>query len=283
MKKKILALLLMAALFCFAATPALASPREFTYIYPDSSDDYTFVFNVSGDSVSTSAINIIGMLPDYSEDELTAEEAVLLRWSIPNDDAAQFSNGQKTYTGNGPVITVTGRDEGITVTCYYDYDDDNVQDATEPSVPIFLVGETNADSSSSVSNITVIINGNTVPDVNYTGTIPIFDVGTVTGDDDTDVLNNNPSVIHAALYALEVANDDDDYVWGDAGWDWDYVTPANVTLISQGGYLSAVYNDSSANGYWLFEVNSADPGHAASAHQLHANDTITWTYHPYNP
>ncbi|WP_236860368.1 DUF4430 domain-containing protein [Candidatus Formimonas warabiya] len=267
-------MLFTAALFCLSATAALADdPRDFIYIYPDESANYNFVFDVSDGSVDTPEIHLIGMLSDYTEDELTAEEAARLTWSVPGTDAATLS----AASGNDVVITVTGRDEDITVTATYDN-----PTTADISVPIFLVGEDEDDTASTVSSINVTVDGYTVPDVNLPNyTIPLFDVGTVTGDNDNDVLNYNPSVIHAALYALEVANDNDAYVWGDPNWDWDYVTPANVTLISEGAYLSAVYSDNSTNGYWMFTVNSADPGHAASAHQLHANDSIAWTYYHY--
>jgi len=269
MKKKVLAMLLMAALFCITATAALAAPTQLVYIYPEDSGQFTWVFDVTDGPVSTDPIFIIGMDTNYQVHELTEEEEGLLLWTIPSDDAAQFSNGQKTYTGNEPVITVTGRDEDITVTCYYDYNQNGI-DSSDISVPIFLVGEHDNDASSSVSEITITINGEDVDDFTLTNqTINRFDVSAATGgDDDTDVLKKNPSVVHALLQALNSH-------YG-AGW-----TATNVDLMSEGGYVSDIDGDGSDDGYWLYEVNDADPGHAAGAHQLHPGDVVTWTFYPY--
>lgn len=273
MKKKVLALLLMAALFCFTATAALAAPAQLEFIYPEDSAQYTWVFDVTDHSVDTDPIFILGMSTDYQVHELTAEEEGLLLWTIPSGDAAQFSNGQKTYTGNNPVITVTGRDEDITVTCYYDYNQNGIDDS-DVSVPIFLVGETNV-TSIIINGVTVGIHGQDVGDFTLPNqAIPLYDRADLAAwfggnkNDYADVLNYNPSALSALLYALETHY----------GYDW---VAGNVKLDSEGAYVSDIDGDGSADGYWTYTVNGDDPGHAAGAHWLHQYDAVTWTFNTY--
>jgi hypothetical protein len=268
MKKRILAVLLAVGLVFLFAPTALAINYE--YITLDESEDYTFVLDASGGSVTTSSIHVLGMDSSYNTYEISTADEANLTWTIPSTAAAEFAGtGLKTLTGTDTAaITVTAPDQEFTVTVTYT--NDGIPDAV---VTIFVAAE--GTGSDYVTGIDVDVTGDTAGTVDQDNlTVPLFDLKDVFftfGDDDVaDVLKNSPSALHALLYALELQKDPDT---GNP-WDWDWVSN-NVEIISQGSYVSGIASDYYG---WTYTVNGDDPEHAASAHALNDNDDVVWIF-----
>lgn len=271
MKHKVLCLLMtLALMLCLFSGTALASVTNYPYITMDDSDDFTVVKNVSGGTANAS-VKVVGMDSSYVKHDFTGEEDDYLTWSSDNTSVATVSPG----SGNA-TATISVLDEGsATVTITYD-----TPTADPVTVTCFVVGEDTITNSVAGIDVTVDGSGDSQsnPASNFSLTnltvyrfeLDMFDPAI----DDADVLKRSPSALHALLYALELNNDDDAYFYTDANWDWDWV-PDHVTLDYEGSYVVEINGDEYS---WEYTVNSSDPGHAASAHKLSANDEVDWDF-----
>ena len=259
MKKLLRSTLLLVFLLLMAA-PAFAD--TYPYLTFQDSEDFTIVKSI-GDSESITARGL-----DSSYQKQTISNPANITWATSNASVALFYDEVNdvqvsTITGATVQVDLVGQGEA-TITASYTCDNNTVI-----TCPANVVVERTSGPVSQVSGIDVTIvgdpNGSGI-DIDLTGDnndvdVPLFSLKDVFGSsfDDSDVLKMDPSGLHAALYALELEEDDDNITWGQPGWDWDWV-PSHVTLLSQGSYIAEIDGDQYA---WTYEINGVDPGDKA--------------------
>lgn len=192
-------------------------------------------------------IRAVGLDASFVKHDISDPENIT--WTTTDQNVAYIIPDDDT-------VYVVCLDEGTaTVTASY-----TCADSTVITCPCNVVVERRNNSVNMVNNVNV-----TIKEIPPLGNPPNFDISRSSQDnptdpinvplfaltsiwpgiDDDDVLTKDPTALHALLYTLEVEKDDDNYVWGDQGWDWDWV-PNNVTLQSEGSYVGVARDDGGA-------------------------------------
>lgn len=269
MKKSVVCLLSLVMLLTLLPMAAYAATGAATYPYltfQDSND-----FTIVGPQISYEEIKAVGL------------DASFVKHDIPDP-------WNVTWTSNNPIVAfpvptfgdtnyVVLLDEGeATVTASY-----TCADGTVITCPSNVVSERRNNPTSVVNSVSVKVYGSpgsgieiNLPSLN----VPLFTLKSVFGPDfdDADVLTKDPTALHALLYALELELDDDDFVWGDPGWDWDWV-PGNVTIISQGSYVMTIGGDTSGWPVgWKYKLNDVELEKASSIAKLTTGSSVDWAF-----
>lgn len=269
MKKGLSMLLVVFMMVTVLAVPAFADDgcTTYPYITMENGNDFTIVKQGTG---ATEYIKVVGLDSGYVKHGFTHVEKEYLTWKTSDQNVVKFKKGRKTVStleDTDQVIIKTMGTGSATITITYDTPDDN-----PVSVTCYVVVE-GTTYTGDVTGISVEAKvDNTIYCSQSNLTIEKFDLKAIFGQnfDDSDVLQNSPSGIHALLYALELQNDPDGCTdVDDANWDWDWVS-ANVQLDSQGSYVLKIGNDY----YWEYYLNNQYGTHASSATALSYQDEM---------
>lgn len=272
MKKLLTGALLAVFLLALAVTPAFGTGADtYPYLTFQDSADLTIVKPAS-DSESVTAMGL-----DSNWQKQAISDPQNITWSSSDSNVAYV------YPTAGATVTIYTVAEGeATVTASYTCADNSVitcpanvvvERTTNPvalatDVDVTIVGDTGG------SGINISKTGQNAVDVPWFSLQDVF--GSTFNED--DVLTMDPTAMHALLYTLELEKDDDGYVWGDPGWDWDWV-PNNVTVISEGSYVQEI--DGDVSGWptgWKFKVNNVELDAAASIAKITNDDEVDWAF-----
>ncbi len=265
MKKFVGGSWLVVFLLSMMVVPAFAD--QYPYLTLQDSADFTIV----KPQLSSESVTAVGLDANFVKQTISDPQNI--SWSSSNSNVAYVT------PSSGATVNIWNLAEGeATVTASYTNDDNTVV-----TCPINVVTERRFNPVNEVNDVDVIVKGSNGSgiDINLADvTIPKFNLTEVFGSafNDDDVLKMDPTALHALLYVLELEKDDDNYAYGDPGWDWDWV-PNNVTITSEGSYVSVIAND--ASGWpvgWKFKVNGTEPESAASINKVTANGSVTWEY-----
>jgi len=281
MKKFLSVTLVMMMLFSFASIGSFADDgcTTYPYITMDSSDDFTHVMNAN----NTATIKVVGLSSSFVKTDFTPTEKQYLTWKTSDNTVAKFKIGALEYnkiSGYDDVRVVAKGEGRATITITYDTPDD------EPvSVTSTIVVE-GTGATPSVSLVDIAVNGVNIGDFTMDDvTVPLFSLKAIYGTsyDDADVLKKQPTALHGLLYALECQYDLDGTTdINNANWDWDWVS-ANVTITSQGSYVSAISTDvNSGTTGWQYTINSVSSNYASSIEPLSTSDNLGWAFEDYS-
>ncbi|SKC45893.1 hypothetical protein [Maledivibacter halophilus] len=269
MKKRLSMLLVAFMLVAVLGVPSFADDGCTTYPYITLADSNHFTIVKQGTG-ATEIVQAVGLDSSYIKHGFTNEEEAYLKWTTSDSSVVKFVKGRKTVSlleGESQVTLKTVGTGSAVITVTYDTPDDN-----PVSVTSYVVVE-GTSYTGDVTNISVKAQANGTTYCDQTGlTVEEFSLETIFGSsfDDSDVLQNSPSGIHALLFALELEKDPDGCTSiSDSNWDWDWVS-ANVELDSQGSYLLKIGNDY----YWEYYLNNQYGEHASSAVQLDDYDSV---------
>lgn len=261
MKKLLRGILLLVFLLALTATPAFAGADTYPYLTFQDSADFTIV----APRISYEDITARGLDSTYTKQVISDPQNIT--WTSSDEDVALV------VPDFGATAYVIALSEGqAVITASYTCADNTVIECPANVVverrnnPVNLVQDVDitivGDPNGSGINISRTKTGANPVDV------PLFSLTSIwPGIDDADVLSTDPTALHALLYTLEEEMDDDNFTWGDPGWDWDWV-PNNVVVTSQGAYIQAIGGDQYG---WHFTVNGVEPAYAASIYKV--NDT----------
>lgn len=286
-------LVLMMAAPVFAAVP----PRAFDLVTFDDSSDFTIV--KQGLLTVEPNITLVGLnYTTYEKQAFEADEFPYINWVSDSTrvilfDSNDIWNFGYSITGTDSVAAVILGRGTSNITATY------APGVVPPqSVFSYVVAE-GITITNSVSNVTLNYEGDATGVFNYPDsgatppkpslTVPRFSLQTVfgAGFEDSDVLKNTPSALHALLYGLEIEKSTEGPTTPIADFDWDWVR-SNVLITSQGSYVDSIgadvpYTTPEFDYYgWQYRLNGADPGHAASVTPLNNNDVVRWFFGPYS-
>lgn len=263
------------------AMPVMAA-TDYPMVTLEDSKDFTIVTGIN----QSEPMKVQGLDASYVKQDLGADKQYVT-WTTSDPSVAKFVSGFGTansISGNDAVTVRTMGEGTAIITATYD-----TPTADPVSVTSYVVVE-GSTVTSTVSNIEVAVEG--VDIVNFTSgkiDVPLFNLVTAgITDDDSDVLQNTPTALHAFLYALELkyGNNTTTDVH-DTNWNWNWVKD-NVEVTSEGSYVSKVGADDSNTDWsrgWQFGIGSLDPvdrpDYAASVQPLTSGNKVHWGFIPW--
>ncbi|MCL6610366.1 MAG: hypothetical protein K6T66_02360 [Peptococcaceae bacterium] len=277
MKKLARSTLLMAFLLALMAVPAFAGADTYPYLTFEDSQDFTVV----APRISYEVIRAVGLDANFVKHDISDPENIT--WTTSNQNVAFIIPVEDT------VYVVCLNEGTATVTASYTCADNTVITCSSN-----VVVERRSNPVNMVNNVSV-----TIKEIPPLGNPPNFDISRSSQDnpadpinvplfsltsiwpgiDDDDVLTKDPTALHALLYTLEVELDDDNYLWGEQGWDWDWV-PNNVTLQFEGSYVYQIgAHQSGWPTGWKFKVNDTEYDIASSIVKINSGDKkVDWAF-----
>lgn len=223
-------------------------------------------FSVVNEIGHVEEIRAIGASADW-QTKIEIPDTENIKWTTSDDKVAQVMG-----VGDIAYVNLVGEGEAtITVT----YNDKTVTSK--------IVVE-RKEANKKIANITVEVDENQdgiIQDeekyINATD-VDVFSLKDELGIDDTDVLKNDPTALHALLQALEIKNDEDGISDG-----YDYVKSeiekGNLLIKSEGSYMEILLG--TKNNYskgWQYKINDKEQDRTSSIYKLKEGDTVKFEY-----
>ncbi|WP_165000300.1 DUF4430 domain-containing protein [Anaerophilus nitritogenes] len=258
MKKTLSLMLVLTLILSFAGIPAFAADADIAMLTLDDSRDFTVV----GNENDVEEMKVVGLTSSYQKIEIENKEGIV--WTTSDEQVAKFLDEDEE-----PINTVSGKDKVKVV----------LKGAGRATITASLEGKTidsyilveKLSDNPTAKNIHVKIIGKTIEKVDSKDlTIKNTSLKEVFGEnfDDTDVLKENASALHALIQALEEKN----------GKEW---VKNNVVVKNEGGYVEKIDTDDSSTDWsngWQYTVNGNEQNHAASIYELKDGDTVVWEF-----
>ncbi len=272
MKKLFGSALLLVFLLALMATPAFAGADNYPYLTFEDSADFTIV----APRISAESITARGLDANFVKQVIS--DPININW------ASSDTNVARVLPARGATVIVTARNVGrATITASYE-----CADGTVIECPANVVVERRINPSTGVDDVEVTVLGDPAGsgiDIDLTGDdavdIPMFSLKDVFGSgfDDSDVLQMDPSALHALLYTLELTLGDGQTIPDWHNWNWTWVNSHGVVITSQGSYVQEI--DGDVSGWpvgWKFMVNGDELEAASSIAEIQDTDEVDWAF-----
>lgn len=263
-------------LLVFTLAFSLMGPQIFaatiTGVTFDDPADFAIV-RTAGATESIKAVALTGTgTPGDPYGKQDIVDAANVSWTSTNTGIVKFLSGGSevnSISGTDTVtIKVVGAGRANVVASYAGY-------------TVHSVVDSSTDSNTLSTGIDLEVKGKvtdhfTINDMD----VQLFSLKAIFGPsyNDSSVLQNKVTALHALLYGLERYYDPD-YSGGvevtdvhDPAWDWDWVS-TNVMINYGGAY---VYKIGADINWWVYKVNGSSPAYGASQYVLSNNAVVYW-------
>ncbi|QXM05257.1 DUF4430 domain-containing protein [Crassaminicella indica] len=267
MKKIFSFILVLTLVLSFAGVQAFATENITDITFEDGND-----FTLGKQLYDMEEIKVVGLTANHKK--VAINDTKNIQWRTSNPGVVRFFddnwNEVNTINGKDTVnVLIVGKGKAkIEVTYKGLYVHSNV----------YVSG----NGEASVENIKMNVNGE------KTGKFEVkiqrlenFSLKNIYGRsyNDSGVMKDKVTALHAFLYALEYYHDSDGCIAvTDPNWDWDWVS-RNVKVGYNGAFVQKVGLDENYGMTgWMYKVNGEMPMHAASQHELKNGDRELWFF-----